>query len=264
MNSRSMKRVFLNTDFVHMSGTPEELEVAELLKAECESLGVSARLEGFRVAMAEMEHEAVYADGREIPCKGFFGCGSGSVEAELAYLPALDPVSLAAAKDKIVLLDQGVGFFSYHDLVKAGAKGLLFQYGNPYYSFRDIDRRDLREHVVGEELKLLCAMLNTADAIELVKNKVQRVRIEIRQREFDGQSHNVVAEIPGARDDPRSSSPSSAAPPMPKRWHASVSPSSPLPPPTPTLPTASVSRYAAAIPMSPSPTTFGAYSMPPR
>ncbi|MBR3293469.1 MAG: Zn-dependent exopeptidase M28 [Oscillospiraceae bacterium] len=201
MNSRSMKRVFLNTDFVHMSGTPEELEVAELLKAECESLGVSARLEGFRVAMAEMEHEAVYADGREIPCKGFFGCGSGSVEAELAYLPALDPVSLAAAKDKIVLLDQGVGFFSYHDLVKAGAKGLLFQYGNPYYSFRDIDRRDLREHVVGEEPKLLCAMLNTADAIELVKNKVQRVRIEIRQREFDGQSHNVVAEIPGARDE---------------------------------------------------------------
>ena len=34
-------------------------------------------------------------------------------------MPGMDPVSLAGAKDKIVLLDQGVGFFSYHDLMKA-------------------------------------------------------------------------------------------------------------------------------------------------
>ena len=202
MNQKKLKQIFLDTDFVHRSGTPEELRVAEYLKAQCESLGVPARLEGFRVAMAEIEEARVFADGEEIPCKGFFCCGSGSVEGELYYMPGQDKVSIAGAKDKIVLLDtQGVGFFTYQDLVKAGAKGILFQYGNMYYPNKDIDERDLREHVVGEEKKLLCAMLHSSAAVGLVKRGVKRVEIRIRQREYDGESHNVIAEIPGKRDE---------------------------------------------------------------
>ena len=146
MNARKLKQIFKDTDFVHRSGTAEELRVAEYLKAQCESLGVPARLEAFRVPMGEIEEAQVLADGREIPCKGFFCCGSGEVEGELYYMPGQDKVSIAGAKDKIVLLDsQGVGFFTYHDLVEAGAKGILFQYGNMYYPNKDIDERDLRE-----------------------------------------------------------------------------------------------------------------------
>mgnify|MGYP007054868138 CR=1 FL=1 len=41
----------------------------------------------------------------------------------LYYMPGTDPVSIAGAKDKIVLMDtQGIGFFTYQDLMKAGAK----------------------------------------------------------------------------------------------------------------------------------------------
>ena len=62
------------------------------------------------------------------------------VEGELYYMPGTDPVSIAGAKDKIVLLDtQGIGFFGYQDLMKAGAKGIIFQYGNvhlPKYRYR--------------------------------------------------------------------------------------------------------------------------------
>ena len=202
MTVEQLKAIFENTDFVHTSGSPEELRVAEFLKAQCESMGVSARLESFRVAMADMEEASVLADGREIPCEGFRCCGSGTVEGELYYMPGQDPVSIAGARDKIVLVDtQGVGFFTYQDLMKAGARGILFQYGNMYYPHRDIDRRDLREAVVGEERKVLCAMLHTADAAELVRRDVRTVRISVRQREYDGESHNVIAEIPGKRDE---------------------------------------------------------------
>ena len=202
MNARKLKQIFKDTDFVHRSGTAEELRVAEYLKAQCEAFGVPARLESFRVAMAEIEQAQVLADGKEIPCRGFFCCGSGTVEGELYYMPGQDKVSVAGAKDKIVLLDtQGVGFFTYQDLVKAGAKGILFQYGNLYYPNKDIDERDLREQVVGEEKKLLCAMLHVSTAVELVRRGVKRVRITIKQREFDGESHNVIAEIPGKRDE---------------------------------------------------------------
>ena len=202
MTQEQMKRIFTDTDFVHRSGTPEELQVAEYLKAWCEALGVPARIEGFPVAMAEIEEAHVLADGKEIPCRGFFCCGSGTVEGELYYMPALDPVSMAGAKDKIVLLDtQGIGFYGYQDLMKAGAKGILFQYGNMYYPNDDIDERDLRAAVVGEERKVLCAMIHTASAVELRRSGAKRVEIRISQCEYEGESHNVVAELPGKRDE---------------------------------------------------------------
>ena len=177
MNQRAWKKFFLDTDYVHRSGTPEELQAAEYLKARCEELGVPARLESFPVPMAEMEEAHVYADGKDIPCRGFFCCGSGEEEGELYYMPGLDPVSVAGAKDKIVLMDsQGIGFFPYQDLMKAGAKAILFQYGNLHYPNRDIDERDLRAHVVGDATKLLCAMLHCESAVALVKKDgAQRV-----------------------------------------------------------------------------------------
>ena len=202
MNIRQFQAIFDSTDFVHTSGTAEEKRVAEFLRQCCEDMGVSAHLESFRVAMADMEECSVQADGQEIPCKAFYGCGSGSVEGELYYMPGQDPVSIAGAKDKIVLMDtQGIGFFAYQDLMKAGAKAILFQYGNIHYPHQDIDQRDLREHVVGEARKVLCAMLHSSDAIRLVRDGVKRIRITVRQREYDGESHNVIAEIPGKRDE---------------------------------------------------------------
>ena len=202
MTQEQMKKIFADTDYVHRSGTPEELRVAEYLKARCEAMGVSARIEAFPAAMGEIEEARVLADGKEIPCKGFFCCGSGTVEGELYHMPALDPVSVAGAKDKIVLLDSsGIGFFGYQDLMKVGAKGILFQYGNIHYPNDDIDERDLRAAVVGEERKVLCAMIHTASALELLRRETKRVEITIRQREWEGESHNVVAELPGKRDE---------------------------------------------------------------
>lgn len=197
----NLQHIFEATDFIHASGTKEEMKVAEFLKSQCEELGVSARIEGFRVAMGDIESVHLFADGQEIPCKALSCCGSGVVEGELYYMPSIDPVSLAGAKDKIVLLDQGVGFFTYHDLMEAGVKGLIFQYGNVHYPNEDIDQRDLREAAVGEERKVLCAMVNSRQAIQLVKNKVKQIRLEISQREYDGESHNVIAELPGKRDE---------------------------------------------------------------
>ena len=198
----NLKNIFESTDFVHASGTKEELQVAEYLKGQCEELGVKAWIEGFRVAMGDIEEAHLYADGSQVKCRVFTCCGSGAAEGELYYMPGIDKVSIAGAKDKIVLMDVGgVGFFTYQDLVKAGAKAILFQYGNVHYPDKDIEQRDLREAVVGEEKKLLCAMINAADAVELVKNGVKNVRLEVAQKEYDGESHNVVAEIPGERDE---------------------------------------------------------------
>lgn len=198
----NLEKLFLDTDFEHVGGTDKELQVAEYLKAECEKLGASAHIESFRVSMGDMEESHVYADGEEITCKGVLSCGSGTVEGELYYMPGIDPVSIAGAKDKIVLTaGPGVSHFTYQDLMKAGAKALLFQYGNINFPNTDIEQRDLREAVVGDARKVLCATIHTSDAIKLVKNGVKQIKMEIKQRVYDGESRNVVAELPGKRDE---------------------------------------------------------------
>ncbi len=200
MNQKTMRQIFRDTDFVRTSGTAEEKRAAEYLAGRCAALGVPARLEPFPVPMGEIESAVVRVDGKEIPCRGFACCGSGEAEGELYYMPGTDPVSVAGAKDRIVLLDtQGVSYWVYQDLMRAGARGILFQYGNVNYPNRDIDARDLRAKVVGEARRVLCAMLHTADAMKLVRGGAKRAFLSVRQREYTGESHNVVAELPGRR-----------------------------------------------------------------
>ncbi len=197
-----LNSIFENTDFVHTSGTKEELQVAYYLKEQCEKMGVTANLESFRVSMSTIKKANLLADGQEIPCKAFKGCGSGIVEGELYYMPGTDPVSIAGTADKIVLLDtSNVSFFTYQDLIKAGAKAILFRYGDAHYPNEDIDQRELRENVVGKSPKILCAMINVHQAVKLVKNEVKAIRLEVEQDEYDGESHNVIAELPGKREE---------------------------------------------------------------
>ena len=202
MELSELKRIFDDTDYVRRSGTPGEKQAAEYLLGRCEALGVKAWLEEFSVPMGEIEAAEVLADGKSVPCKGLSCCGSGSAEGELYYMPGLDPVSIAGAKDKIVLVDSmGVNHFVYQDLMKAGARGILFQCGSLHTPDRDIEERDLRALVVGEERKVLCAMLHAETALQLVKTGAKQVRITVRQREYEGKSHNVVAELPGKREE---------------------------------------------------------------
>ena len=202
MTKEYLRAVFENTDYVHFSGTPEEERAAAYLLFLCREMDVPARMEAFPVPMAEIENTEVLADGKPVPAKGFWCCGSGTAEGEMYYMPGQDPVSIAGARDKIVLLDtQGVGYFTYRDLVKAGARGLLLRYGDLKDPQKDIDQRDLRKAVAGDGEKLLCAMVHASTAVDLVKNGTGNIRMTIRQREYEGQSHNVVAEIPGKRDE---------------------------------------------------------------
>ena len=200
MNIRQIRKILKDTDFIHTSGTPQERQVAEYLAERCRALGVEARLEAFPVEMAEVHTSKLLADGKEIPCRGHRCCGSGTVEAELCYLPNTDPASLAAVRGKIALLDTGVGYFLYQDLLANGAVGFLTYDGNVHYRDRDVAEKELRSYVA-QGRKILCANINAKDAFRLVREGVKRVLLTVEQDEFPGESHNVIAEIPGRTDE---------------------------------------------------------------
>ena len=200
MKARDVNRILKETEYKRLGGRDSELKAAEYLKAECEKLGVKAWIEPFATEMADMEEAHLYADGREIPCEGFNLCGSGEIEAPLYYMPNKDAVSLAGAKGKVVMLDQaGMQYFLYQDLLKAGAVGFITRSGDVNYRDRDIARNELRPYVSNGN-KILAVTINVKDQVALVKNKTQNVKLVVKEKEYKGESRNVVAEIPGELD----------------------------------------------------------------
>lgn len=200
MNKKEIRRIFRDTDYTRIGGTEEELRAAEYLRDRCEALGAAARIEPFAVAMGDVHEAHLLADGREIPCRGYRCCGSGEVEGPFLYLPETDPVSVRKARGKIVLLDAYLTHFVFQDLMDNGVKGIITYDGDVHYRDRDIDLRELRSFVACGK-KLLCVNINAKDALALVKNGVKTVRLSVRQDEYEGQSRNVVAELPGESDE---------------------------------------------------------------
>ena len=196
MDIQTIEKIIEETAYVRTGGTPEELKCAQYLQAQCKALGYEATLEAFTVPMATMRKATLTVDGREIPCKGYFCAGSGTVEAPLYYLRDNNPYSLQQCKGKIVMFDGYLGYWKYQDMLENGAVGYISYDGNANYADRDIDQRELREFV-HKGNKLLGVNINAKDAIELVKSGAQTAVITLEQEEYTADSHNVILDIPG-------------------------------------------------------------------
>lgn len=195
-----IRQILRENDFIHTSGTPEEKQVAENLRGYCEKLGVPAHLEGFPVQMAQVHEAELTVNGESIPCKGYKLCGSSEIEAPFVYLPNTDKASLARARDSIVMVDTGMRYFLYQDLLENGARGFITYDGNINYADSDIDFKELRPYVSMGKL-IPGVSINAKEARKLVESRPETVKLLVRQDEFPGESNNVVAEIKGKTDE---------------------------------------------------------------
>ena len=201
MDLNKINQLFADTAYIRTGGSKEELKCAEYLKEKCEELGLEAHLESFEVNMAEIKNASLVIDGVEIPAKAYKGCGCHEVEAPFYYLRTDDAWSLSQCKGKIVMVDGYLRFWLYQDLVKNGAVGFITYDGNANFADEDIDQRELREQLSKENGKIPGFNINAKQAVELIKNNVQTVKMVIEQDEFKGLSHNVVATLPGEVDE---------------------------------------------------------------
>ena len=200
MNKKTVREILKQTDYVRTSGSAEEEKAAEYLRGLCEQLGAKAYIEPFDVDTAEIHSASLTVDSHPVPCKGYKLCGSGSVEAPLCYLPNTDPASLTRAKGKIVLLDTGITYWVYQDLLDAGAVGFITYDGDVHFPDRDIDQKTLRPYV-SKGRKVPCVNINAKDAFALVRSAPEKVRIAVEQTESVSSSRNVVAELPGRTEE---------------------------------------------------------------
>ncbi len=200
MDAKQIMKIFADTAYVRMGGTPEELKAAQYLQGKCAELGLQAQIIPFEVDMATMQEARLLADGAEVTCKGYLNAGSAEVEAPFYYLRSTDKLSLSRCKDKIVMVDGYMGYWLYQDILEAGAVGFITYDGNANYADSDIDQRELRSFV-SKGNKIPGVNINAKDAIELIRKGVTTAKITLKQHEYVGQSHNVVLDLPGEADE---------------------------------------------------------------
>ena len=86
MDASKVMQIFKDTAYVRTGGSPEELRAANYIKEQCAALGLDAQIVPFDVEMATIKNAKIYADGVEIPCKGYLCAGCADLEAPLYYL----------------------------------------------------------------------------------------------------------------------------------------------------------------------------------
>ena len=200
MDIQKINQIFQDTAYIRTGGSEAELRCAEYLACLCAEFGGKAEIQAFPVGMAKIKQAHLYADGVEVTCKGYFLAGNAELEAPFYYMPNTDAHSLSQCKGKIVMIDGYMGYWRYQDILANGAVGFITYDGHVNYADCDIDQRELRPHVAKDK-KLPGVNINAKDAIRLVENDTKMVKIVLEQEEWEGESHNVVLEIPGEVDE---------------------------------------------------------------
>ena len=200
MDKPQIMQIFNDTAYVRMGGSDEELRAAQYIQDVCKGFGTDAVIESFDVPMAKISKATLTVDGKNVPCKGYFCCGSGDTEGELYYLTDSDRLSLSGGKGKLVIFDGYLGYWRYRELIENGALAFITYDGNVNYSDNNIDQRELRSYVSKGE-KIHGVNINGKDAVKLINTDAKTAKIVVEQDEYMGSSRNVVLDLPGERDD---------------------------------------------------------------
>lgn len=190
--------------FTRVAGSAEELKAAEILKAECDSIGVPAVIEPFTIEDAEIEtavleilepfHQTYEVTG--------YKCAQNTDDdglvADFLYVENGFDVNLANAKGKIVLVNGYMRVPLFKKLMKAGVAGIVTMEGSIHDK---LDETDLSTRTLRRTLRAFgnvpAVNIRIKDAMEIVRAGASKAKIVLKNTVVERTSHNVVATVLG-------------------------------------------------------------------
>lgn len=192
-----MKRL----SFVRPSGSAEEKRAAELIAAECRAASLEPRIEPFPVWTYEEEpcrvevRNPYQATLEAAPC-GLTGVTDPEGTAgELVFVETGEQEFLEGLAGRIALVYGSGTAQRYERLAKSGLKAVI-RIGEPGKELSHVSISDAWFKRFG---KLPTVFVRYEDALGMLKREAREVTVVCRQREIEGQSRNVVVDIPGTR-----------------------------------------------------------------
>lgn len=190
--------------FTRIAGSPKEEKAAQILKEECDKLGVPAIIQPFEIEQGIVEEatlEILEPFQQEIPVTGY-QCAQNTpeegLEAPFLYVENADDVSLSDARGKIVLVNGYMRVPLFRKLMKAGVAGIVTMEGQ----LRDKrEETDLSTRKLRRTLRAFgnVPMVHTRvlDAIDMVRKGACKARLVLKGRTEEWTSHNVIATVLG-------------------------------------------------------------------
>lgn len=191
--------------FVRTGGSKEELKAAEILKAECEALGVPAEIESFKVDGCDIKKASLKFKNpdMEVECCGV-GMSSSTPEegisGEFVYITSLADAEIQNVEGKVCLVHTKlVAHNLYKKLVEKKAAALILCCGSVYddKELVDLDPYMYRErnYKLGK-IPAVCIRMKDAEAV--LRAKPKQAHVIMIEDELQNDSHNVVATIEGS------------------------------------------------------------------
>ena len=189
--------------FERLGGSPEELHSLKFIKKELDLLDIENEIEPFEVDYYNIKKaECIVTEPNltSYEVTGYGMSGSIDIEKEFVYLESSKYIKLMNLEDKIVLINGGMAYTIYEDLVKAKIAGFITTSGSIYDDLNntDLEQRQLRERHY-KNGKIIGVTMRIKDAEKLVLSNPKKIRIIVEQEEGKRQSHNLIATIPGTK-----------------------------------------------------------------
>ena len=192
--------------FVRTGGSKEELKAANIIKAECEKLGVPAELESFKVDGCDIKVASLKFLNPDIEaeCVGV-GMSSSTPEegvcGEFTYVTCLADAEIKDLEGKVCLVHSKlINHQLYKKLVEKKAAALILCCGNVYddKELVDLDPYMYRErnYKLG---KIPAVCIRMKDAESILRAKPEKAHVIMIEDELQNDSHNVVATIEGSK-----------------------------------------------------------------
>ena len=192
--------------FVRTSGSSEEAIASEIIKKECESLGVDAEIEAFKVNGCNIHTASLkfINPELEVECVGVGMSGSTPLEGvkgEFAYVDSIASCELLELEGKICLIHgKMVGYSFYKKLVEKKVAGLILCAGDVYEEKEnvDIDPYFYRErHYTNGKIPAVCIRMK--DVEKILRLNPKSCHMTMVEDELQNDSHNVIATIEGEK-----------------------------------------------------------------
>lgn len=190
--------------FTRVAGSEEEYKAAEILRAECQGIGVPAVIEPFEIEDGEVEEASleILEPFRQTYAVTGWKCAEntpeGGLTAPFLYAENGTDVNLREAAGKIVLINGFLRVPLFKKLMAAGAAAVVTMEG----TLRDTpEDSDLSTRKLRRTLRAFGSVpmvnIRVKDAFDLVGRGASKARIVLKGKTVERVSHNVVAAIPG-------------------------------------------------------------------
>ena len=204
LNGQRTYEMLQKIGFTRPAGSDEELRAAEIIKAECEAIGVPAIIEPFAIEDAEITtatFEILEPFRQSFEVTGY-KCAENTPDegliADFLYVESGADVDLADARGKIVLANGYLRVPLFQKLMKAGIAGLVTMDGTIHDTDADSDlstrtlRRTLRAFG-----NVPAVNIRVKDAMDLIRRGASKAKIVLKNTVVERTSHNVIAAIKG-------------------------------------------------------------------